>query len=674
MSIVPNFPPTADDLDQERHHLELAETCLDQMRQAAELIGDAGSDAWTSEILGRYRAARLEALKNDSHAPAFFGRIDLEDRGDDKAESFHIGRRHVRDQQGDPIVIDWRAPMSEVFYQATSADPRHLQRRRRFGFARGELTSYEDERLLTGTVDPLQSKILLGEIERPRVGPMRDIVATIQPDQDDIVRSALDIDVCVQGAPGTGKTAVGLHRAAYLLYAYPAQLRASKILIVGPNTSFLSYIAAVLPALGEFEVDQASLEKLTGSVSVRSVDSPEVARLKGDARLAPIIERALRSRIIKPRDSVQLTMGDRKYRVPERAFIRYVDDLRRSGISYTAGRERLALALAEDLRRQREASGGAPSDAEVRRCARSRPTQAAVDSVWPAVTAPGLVYELLSSVETLRRAANGDLTDAEVELLAWTNPPAALKRVRWSLGETVLIDEAAGLLDRVRPYGHVVLDEAQDLSPMQCRAVARRSVNGSLTILGDIAQGTSDWSSPSWEQTLEHLGRPEAHLELLTQGYRVPGEILTFANRLLPTIAPQLPPATSVRPGVGSLHEVFDPQTLRAMIDVVQAAGSREGTTGVICARSQMAAVSDSLANAGISAGVVGEEETNHIDVVPADLAKGLEFDQVVLMDPELIIAAEDKGLNRLYVCLTRAVSDLTIVAPDDSFHTYLTS
>jgi len=211
------------------------------MRGRAERIADFAIDELTSHALGVARAKRLAALADDPTIPEFFGRIDYTD------ETFHIGRRHVRDEVNEPLVIDWRAPMARTFYRATPQAPQGVWRRRRFGFAGGRLTSYEDERLDGGEL--AESRILREEIERPRVGPMRDIVATIQPDQDEIVRADLDMSLCVQGAPGTGKTAVGLHRAAYLLYTYAAQLRRSGVLVVGPNRAFLGYIGAVLPAL-----------------------------------------------------------------------------------------------------------------------------------------------------------------------------------------------------------------------------------------------------------------------------------------------------------------------------------------------------------------------------------------------------------------------------------------
>jgi hypothetical protein len=310
----PQLPSTADPvLLLERDHLVRSRQSLADMRAVAGTAGDVGGDAFSSEALGAARARRLKALADNPAVPPFFGRIDRsgdEERPD--GETFHVGRRHIRDRSGDPLVIDWRAPMSRSFYRATAVEPMGVRRRRRFGFAAGTLTSYEDEPLTAANGDRVsaaESRILLDEIERPRVGPMRDIVATIQPDQDDLVRAGLDDSICVQGAPGTGKTAVGLHRAAYLLYTYPERLRRSGVLVVGPNRAFLRYIGEVLPALGEIGVTQSTVDELLAPVPVRGVDTDEVATLKGDARLAEVLHRAVRRGIRRPEEGVVIVVG-----------------------------------------------------------------------------------------------------------------------------------------------------------------------------------------------------------------------------------------------------------------------------------------------------------------------------------------------------------------------------
>lgn len=640
-------------LEAERAHLALAAACLTDMRAATVATADAGVDAWASERLGAARAERLRSLAADPGAPPFFGRTDTAPL-DGTAETFHIGRRHVRDAAGDPVVIDWRAPMSRPFYQASAADPQGLTRRRRFGFADGVLTSYEDESL---DASDGPSALLREEIERPRSGPMRDIVATIQPDQDDIVRAPLAESICVQGAPGTGKTAVGLHRAAYLLYTHGEQLSRTGVLVVGPNRAFLRYIEQVLPALGEVEVDQATVADLTGRVPVRAEDPDDVAVLKGDARLADVLHRALWRRVTKPRDSVQVPLSGRRYRIPEERLKRYVDDLRRAGVSYGAGRERLALSLAEDARRQKEEVGGSPTDAETRRCARSAEVRAFCDQHWPAVDAAALVAEVLADPSV----GAGVLTGAEQDLLRRA-PARSLRATRWTAADAVLVDEVAGLLERTPGYGHVVVDEAQDLSPMQCRAVARRLAAGSLTVLGDLAQATSPWSVADWSATLEALGRPGTSVRPLTTGYRVPAEVLEFANRLLPVLVPGLAPATAVRSEPGSLQ--VRPVSVLAgpLADVVRSVGV--GSVGIVCADTEVDALVAALGALGIEAPALADDggEPAPVAVVPATLVKGLEFDHVVVVEPAAIVAAEPRGLHRLYVALTRAVSSLVVL------------
>jgi DNA helicase IV len=677
----------------ERAHLARAADCLAEMRTASTAVTDAGVDAWASERLGAARDERLRSLAHDPGVPAFFGRTDTDDTATSGApgETFHIGRRHVRDSAGDPVVIDWRAPMSRPFYQASATDPQGLARRRRFGFADGRLTSYEDEFLADGEEAPLPGpaassravggrgvlSLLRQEIERPRSGPMRDIVATIQPDQDDIVRAPLSESICVQGAPGTGKTAVGLHRAAYLLYTHGAQLARTGVLVVGPNRAFLRYIEQVLPALGEVDVDQATVADLTARVPLRAVDPPAVAVLKGDARMATVLHRALWSGVRRPTDSLQVTLVGRKYRISEHRLRRTVDDLRRAGASatddqrvlhYAAGRERLAMAVAEDARRQKEAGGGSPTDAETRRTARSGEVRACCDAVWPAVDAAALVASLFGDPDRLARAAQGVLTAEEQALLGWPSAPRSVRSARWTEADAVLVDEVAGMLDRTAGYGHVVVDEAQDLSPMQCRAVARRLAAGSLTVLGDLAQATSPWSAADWSQTLTGLGRPDTAVRPLTRGYRVPGEVLDLANRLLPLIAPGLTAATAARSEPGALRLRPVSALAGPLVDVVRELAATEGSTGVVCADAAVGEVVGLLGAAGMDVAALSDDGSapGRLAVVPAGLVKGLEFDHVVVVDPAAIVAAEPRGLHRLYVVLTRAVSSLVVLHRGD--------
>ena len=284
--------------------------------RTAAMDASAGGDWVSREFLKSTFVLRMRQLADDPTVPLFFGRLDYADDEGGDFGPFHIGRRHISDTDGEPMVIDWRAPVSLPFYRATRTDPMGVRRRRRFGFQHGALTSFEDEDL-AGAAGPEFSAILEQEIERPRVGPMRDIVATIQPEQDVIVRSDLSQSICVQGAPGTGKTAVGLHRAAYLLFAHREQLTRQGVMVVGPNASFLRYIRDVLPALGEVEATQSTiaelaerqLRELNPKWSIRGEEPADVATLKGDARLAQVLSRALWSQVSMPTEGLVVPRG-----------------------------------------------------------------------------------------------------------------------------------------------------------------------------------------------------------------------------------------------------------------------------------------------------------------------------------------------------------------------------
>jgi hypothetical protein len=339
--------------------------------------------------------------------------------------------------------------------------------RRRFGFVRGELTGFEDERLTAGEELGTSSAVLTAEIERPRVGPMRDIVATIQPEQDELVRAELDESICVQGAPGTGKTAVGLHRAAYLLYQYRERLRRTGVLILGPNHAFLHYIGAVLPALGEIDVTQTTVEDLVGRVPVRGQDPAATAAVKHDARMAAVLRRAIGGQVRRPEEPIAVPDGSFRWRLPVEALRRVVDDVRREQPPHAVGRDRVRARVVALLQRQVESRrGDSPGDAWLRRMGRSAPVTAFLDRAWPAVTPEGLVFSLLCDPAALAAAAEGILSRPEQAALVWPKAPRSVRAAAWSAADAVLIDEAAGLIDRPGGFGHVIVDEAQDLSPM----------------------------------------------------------------------------------------------------------------------------------------------------------------------------------------------------------------
>ncbi|KOU59533.1 ATPase AAA [Streptomyces sp. XY58] len=662
-------------MGRERAHLAASRSALRAMREDVEAldIRDVTANWVNAIVLQAQIDDRIKALADLAHTPLFFGRLDyLHAPGAELAEGaegeqFYIGRRHVHDADGDPMVIDWRAPVSQPFYRASKKDPQDITLRRRFGYTGGELTAYEDEHLSDPAETAAVSKLLQQEIERPRVGPMRDIVATIQPEQDEIVRSGLSGSVCVQGGPGTGKTAVGLHRVAYLLYAHRERLARTGTLVIGPNRSFLHYIEQVLPALGELEVKQATVDDLVAreGLEVRGADPAETAVVKGDARMAEVLRRAVRSHVGRPTEPLMVVRGSRRWRVPAYELEEMVEELQNRDIRYGAARDALPQRIAHAVLVRMEQAGEAPDDRVQDAVARNAAVKAAVKEIWPPVEPAKLVLRLLSDPDFLAVHAQDVLTADEQKLLLWPKPFRSVKSAKWSAADLVLIDEAADLVERTHSLGHVVLDEAQDLSPMQYRAVGRRCTTGSATVLGDLAQGTTPWATRSWDEALAHLGKPQAVLEELTAGFRVPREVIAYASRLLPEISPGLAPVSSVRETPGSLRiaEVADLDA--AVLDACRESLTQEGSIGLIAADARIPALAEALLAAGMPYLSPGEETTaeSRLTLVPASLAKGLEYDYVVLDEPAAIVDGEPDertGLRRLYVCLTRAVSGLT--------------
>ncbi|GAA2737493.1 AAA family ATPase [Pedococcus aerophilus] len=655
----------APELKREQDHLSTARAALARMREQTLALKVQAHDPISAEHLARTLHLRAASLQDDPSTTLFFGRIDT-----DSDERWYVGRRHVADERGDPLVIDWRAGMSTAFYRASRNEPMGVVLRRRFGLDRGAITAYEDEHLQDRAEHEVRSQILAEEIERPRVGPMRDIVATIQPEQDEIVRAGAEQTICVQGAPGTGKTAVGLHRAAWLLYAFRDKLARSGVLVIGPNRAFLEHIGAVLPALGEVAVGHTTIEELVASVPVRGTDSTATAVLKGDARLAEVLRAAVWSQVRPATEALVVPRGVRKWRVPAYEVNDILDELRTRGVRYDAARQMLPQRLAHAVLLQMEQAGDSPDDRVQDTVARSTIVKKYVASLWPALDAKAVLYSLLSDADELARHAQDHLTPDEQALLVWPSPPRSKGSARWSRPDTVLLDELADHIARTPSLGHVVLDEAQDLSPMQLRAVGRRCSTGAATVLGDIAQGTTPWATNSWEESLAHLGKPGSHIEVLDRGFRVPASVIEYAAQLLPHMAAGLGAPVSVRDNPGRLDvlPVQPDELLAATARVVAREVEEPGSIGVIVPDAWVDDVSKSLQANGIEHGVLGQDHgdiDHQVDVVPATVAKGLEFDRVLVLEPSAIAAAEPDdrtGLRRLYVVLTRAVSALTVV------------
>ncbi len=666
-----------DELAEERRYVALCRSAMTRQVEDAGLQvtegQDVSGDGASAEALGRYLRTRARDMAQEPDSPLFFGRLDFDDApetGDHRRQRYYIGRRRVSEHPAaPPLVVDWRAPVSRTFYQASALEPQGVAVRRRFGWAplsSGEpkdLTGMEDEHLDRQEDVPAgASRIVAAEIERPRTGPMRDIAATIQPEQDDLVRRELADSVCIQGAPGSGKTAVGLHRAAYLLYTYPQRLQRSGLLIIGPNQTFLRYIAQVLPALGEIDIAQCTVEDVVARHPVQTVDGELAAAVKQSHRMAAVLERALYSRVTAVPDGITVPDGSYRWRVYGDELSRIVEEVREQAPPYAVGREHVRSRAVSLVQEQAERRAGPKNMTWQRKIGRCRPVAAFLDAVWPTVRAEEVVAGLLGDAEALARAADGLLDADEQAALVWDRPPRSVKSAKWSVQDMLLIDEVAGLIERPGSFGHVVVDEAQDLSPMQCRAIARRSGFGSLTVLGDLAQATAPWAARSWAEQLAHLGKTQGTVTELTTGFRVPAAVMSLANRLLGALDVDVPPARSLRQD-GELSVRRVPDTLSATVEAARQALTQEGAIAVITADAEAERTAEALRAAGLEVATSEDVGTAaRLAVLPAKVVKGLEYDHVIVVEPSAIVAAEPRGLHRLYVAVTRAVSRLDVL------------
>jgi DNA helicase IV len=511
---------------------------------------------------------------------------------------------------------------------------------------------------------------LLAELERSRTGEMLDIVATIQAEQDEIIRAPLAESLAVQGGPGTGKTAVGLHRAAFLIYNHPSLTR-DGVLVLGPSRAFIRYIAQVLPSLGEEAVVQTTIADIAPKAKARGHDAMAVRRLKGDARMGELLRRALDGRR-RPMDR-DVSVGVRFARstVSAERINAVVDAITARPAPYKSGRHALRSRLVSEVRRTFRDAGklGADESWFEHELVAGDEFRSMLDHLWPSVSATALVRELLASRSQLATYSKGLLDDDEWPLLVKTKTAGGLATPVWSIDDLPLLDEAAFLTGgRTRSYGHVVIDEAQDLTPMQFRMVARRTPTGSMTILGDLAQATGPWTYDTWDEILEHLpSRVPTIREELTLGYRAPGKVLDFASGLLAVAAPSIKATTSIRAGRSEPRLVVTTtdDLLHAAIAEAQVLAGVHGLIALIAAPDQI----PHLAKLSVDHPDIGllnaDGMTRAITIVPAPEAKGLEFDAVVVMEPAAIVGTDAdrrRGLRLLYVAMTRPIQHLSIV------------
>jgi DNA helicase IV len=478
---------------------------------------------------------------------------------------------------------------------------------------------------------------------------MRDIVATIQADQYRLITREPDRPLVIQGGPGTGKTAVGLHRASWLVYTERERNARSRVLVVGPNRTFMEYVSHVLPALGEGSVEQLAVSELVPGIEPTFSDPAPVARLKADPRLAEVIARAAELKLEAEPEELILKLEGEYIRVRVREQRALLEEIRDAHGVTAAARERFRMAIVRSFYAEygRILQGAAIRDGEqVEKALNANGyLKRIVDRAWPPVTPEKLVRSLFSTPALLAEAADGILDAAEQRLLR-------RRGAGWSDSDVALLDEAHALVgEPARTYDHVIVDEAQDLTPMQLRMIARRAREGALTILGDVAQGTGAVVYQSWEDVLPHLPRGgDADVEELRHAYRVPREIMNLALPLLDTIAPGIERPLAYR--VGATQPVIrrvDEDTLLREAYREAAELARDGLVALI--------VPDEL----VEPALAHESAFDSIPLLTPRGSKGLEFDHVIVVEPALV-AAREQGLRELYVALTRPTTTLVVL------------
>lgn len=666
-------------LDEAYNHLAAMRARVTEVRR----IGDrAVRDENTADArVAQFHLLRREAALEEGTGPLCFGRIDTEDR-----DRWYIGRRHVEDDQARPVVVDWRAPVSAPFYRATALDPCGLSQRRRFIVADRRIEALLDEDLTDptsgshgGLPDPL-----LAELGRARSGQMSDIVATIAAEQDVIIRAPLEELLIVQGGPGTGKTAVGLHRAAFLLFEHRATLLEKQVLVVGPNPLFLRYIAEVLPSLGESAVTQATLTGLVASrFRVRGDEAGEVARLKGGIEMVEVISSSVLARIKPLPDGLELRAGLVVIRLSAEDLEQLQKTVLSGRLPVNQGRDVFRrLVIRQAWRRHSDRPGVDPAgeplfSSTVNGDAKFK---AAIAKMWPTLTPAAIVRGLYSSPKRLQEAGAGVLSVPEQRLLRRSGAKKPAEEA-WTPADIPLLDEAQWLIGGVpATYGHVVIDEAQDLSAMALRMLARRAEGGSMTVLGDLAQATSPQATGSWKVAVAALADHVNELSLrnepvvvrrteLTVGYRVPAAILDVANRLLAEAAPEVTPARSVRDGGDPplVIRVEESELAAAVVAEVRALRDRTASVAIVALDHRLDELDRVLEAAGLAAdrvGGAGLPGHEAVALVAPAAVKGLEFDAVVVVQPSEI-GDLPAGLRHLYVAMTRAVQHLGIVHVD---------
>ena len=728
-------------IGQEQAYLDMLYRLLDEARDRTERAlaqthgsGGAGGTFQARverDIMATEQARRLAQLNAVEHG-LYFGRTDAEP-ATDRAGTLYIGRIGLRDDEHEPRLIDWRAPAAHPFYAATPRDPAGLIRRRHIYTRNRTVTGVDDEVFDLDRLSEPDRRTLSGEamliasITSSRTGRMSDVVATIQAEQDRVIRSALQGVLVVQGGPGTGKTVAALHRAAYLLYTHRRTLERRGVLVIGPNATFLRYISQVLPSLGETDVVLSSIGELFPGVTAAPDDDPVAAVVKGDHRMTGVLRHAVRNLQQVPPGDLEITADGVRMTVPRDRVLRARDRARGLRKPHNMARKLFVTEMLGALAQAEARTLGRQLDPEDVPYARARlwdepPVRGALDGLWPFLTPQRLVAGLLAEEGALRRAAPG-FTDAERAGLLRPDHPDS-----WTVADVPLLDEAAQLLgsddsaakrqrraaERERraeeryarevleitgvaesgyvdaatladwnrdpgqqlttaerawadpswAYGHVIVDEAQELSEMAWRMVMRRIPTRSLTVVGDIAQRGSAAGARSWAQMLDPYVKGRWREEPLTVNYRTPAEIMAVAADVLAAVAPGERPPESVREEGVAPRALSGLAPIASVVDAERDEMGEDGRLAVIAPTARMAELGRLLPDA--VPGDRAEVLDAPVALLTVGQSKGLEFDRVVLADPAGILAQSPAGGHDLYVAITRATHRLTVVHDGD--------
>lgn len=655
------------ELQREQAYFDRAKQYRDGQNSAWSMSGASASTAVERRAYKNAMEKRKVASPED---PIALTRIDYED-----GDKLYIGKVAIFDEEKNLLVVNWQAPAAAVANQATVRNPLGLRSKRTFDAPGNKITSFEDIvfKALAEAVDELDDHsyagdALLQSLSRKRGSEMTDIVKTIQAAQDRLVRAGKDQLLIIQGGPGTGKTAVALHRVSWLLFNYQDELPPEDVLVVGPNPTFTRYIRRVLPDLGDEDVVQHAMQSLLANdVRLTGEDSPQVAMVKGSARMSYVLEKALKQRIRVPSEDIRIQRRSTvlTVSVPAQAIADVLETLQYE--SFVDGRRRFRQRLVELC---------APQLGNIRQVSpeqflEPRALEAEVEKIWPQITPQQFLRELLGSKERLKRAAEGHLTSDEMELL-YRQQADKVSDEPWTMADLALLDEAqATMRDSPRTYGHIVVDEAQDLSKMQLRAIRRRSKNGSMTVVGDIAQSTGPYSRDSWDDVALLLGQgTPTHISTqiveLEHGYRVPKRVFDVALPILQSAAPSVTPPRILRdvdyaPRFAGMPEG---DLAQEVARTVFTHSGRGRFVGVVAPVSEWPALREAFRADDLqwSESTDGELSTAINLVTPED-AKGLEFDAVIVVNPAVILDMPH-GERMLYIALTRTTTHLDVIYP----------